>query len=74
MQIHASPHTCRRIVAHSTPEPETPPATEPVPPTPVPPPVVPDDVPPPAHAPVVEPGMPEHPVRAANTAAFQHAA
>lgn len=50
--------------AHSTPDPEVPPATEPTPPAP---PVVPvpDDVPAPSHAPVIEPGMPEQPVRAA---------
>lgn len=74
MPIHLSPDTRYRIVAHSTPDPETPPATEPVPPTPVPPAVVPDDVPPPAHAPVVEPGMPEQPMRAANAAAWAIAA
>lgn len=58
-----------RFTAHSTPDPDVPPATEPVPPTPpaVP---VPDDVPAPAHAPVIEPGMPETPMRAANAARF----
>jgi hypothetical protein len=59
------------VTAHSTPDPDLPPATEPVPPTPVPPAVpVPDDVPAPAHAPVTEPGMPEQPMRAANATAF----
>ena len=51
--------------AHSTPDPDVPPASEPVPVTPpaVP---VPDDVPDPAHAPVVEPGMPSQPIRTAS--------
>lgn len=50
--------------AHSTPDPDVPPATEP--PAPVPTTVpVPDDVPAPTHAPVTEPGMPEQPMRAA---------
>jgi len=40
--------------AHSTPDPEQPPPTIPVP----------DDVPDPAHAPVEEPVMPEPPIRA----------
>ena len=50
--------------AHSTPDPDVPPATEPPPAQPptVP---VPDDVPAPTHAPVIEPGMPEQPMRAA---------
>jgi hypothetical protein len=74
MPINLSPDTPCLIVAHSTPDPEAPPATEPVPPTPVPPAVVPDDVPPPTHAPVVEPGMPEQPMRAANAIAFAVAA
>ena len=49
--------------AHTTPDPDLPPGTgpEPAPPVTVP---VPDDVPAPTHAPVTEPGMPEHPVRA----------
>ena len=63
------------VTAHSTPDPDVPPATEPVPPTPPPPAVpVPDDVPAPAHAPVIEPGMPETPMRAANAAWFAMAA
>lgn len=51
------------LQAHTTPDPDLPPGTgpEPVPPVTVP---VPDDVPAPTHAPVTEPGMPEHPVRA----------
>jgi len=54
------------IHAHSTPDPEVPPATEPPQPVPAPPTVpVPDDVPAPTHAPVIEPGMPEPPMRAA---------
>jgi hypothetical protein len=53
------------IKAHSTPDPDVPPATEPPPQTPVPTTVpVPDDVPAPTHAPVTEPGMPEQPMRA----------
>jgi len=40
--------------AHSTPDPEQPPPTIPVP----------DDVPDPAHAPVEEPVIPEPPIRA----------
>lgn len=52
--------------AHSTPDPDIPTVTDPESPTPVPPTVpVPDDVPAPAHAPVTEPGLPQHPVRAA---------
>lgn len=52
--------------AHSTPDPDLPPTTEPeptpaIPPSTVP---VPDDVPAPTHAPVTEPGMPEQPMRA----------
>lgn len=54
------------IAAHSTPEPDIPTVTDPDSPTPVPPTVpVPDDVPAPSHAPVVEPGMPQPPVRTA---------
>ena len=55
-----------RFHAHSTPDPDAPPATEPPQPAPAPPVVpVPDDVPAPTHAPVIEPGMPEQPMRAA---------
>ena len=63
MQTSTSRHPAG-IHAHSTPDPDVPPATEPPPPTPptVP---VPDDVPAPTHAPVIEPGMPETPMRAA---------
>jgi hypothetical protein len=54
------------IDAHSTPDPDVPPATEPPQPAPEPPTVpVPDDVPAPTHAPVTEPGMPGEPIRTA---------
>jgi hypothetical protein len=48
--------------AHSTPDPETPPAT---PERPSIPPIGPEDDPLPAHAPVEEPTLPEPPVQAA---------
>lgn len=61
-----APHQLSRapVHAHTTPDPDIPTVTDPESPTPVPPTVpVPDDVPAPAHAPVVEPGMPQPPVR-----------
>lgn len=58
-------HFSPAVQAHSTPDPDVPPATEP-PQPPVPTTVpVPDDVPAPTHAPVIEPGRPEQPMRAA---------
>lgn len=47
-------HNIDPLHAHSTPDPEQPPPTIPVP----------DDVPDPAHAPVEEPVIPEPPIRA----------
>ena len=66
MQTHTIPHIQGAgIKAHSTPDPDLPPATEPEqPPAPTTVPV-PDDVPAPAHAPVIEPDMPAPPLRAA---------
>ena len=49
--------------AHTTLDPDLPPASEPEPGPPLTVPV-PDDVPAPTHAPVTEPGMPGPPVRA----------
>ncbi len=64
LTLEALPMHQATIHAHSTPDPEVPPATEPDPAPPVTVPV-PDDVPAPTHAPVTEPGMPEPPMRAA---------
>ena len=63
LEVHPM-HQATLIHAHSTPDPDVPPATEPEPTPPVTVPV-PDDVPAPTHAPVTEPGMPEPPMRAA---------
>lgn len=52
-------HGVHRIGAHSTPDPDVDPGSEPPGPNPNP-----DDVPPPAHAPVQEPNLPGPPIKA----------